>query len=56
MEQLCVHALLVQLYAMHLVAEGEIPPAPGTKGFGGSGKQIAVPADEVKAPVWLGRV
>ena len=35
MEQLCVHALLVQLYAKHLVAEGEVPPAPGTHGFGG---------------------
>jgi hypothetical protein len=55
MEQLCVHALLVQLYAMHLVAEGEIPPEPGAKGFGGSGIQSAVPADEVKALVWLGK-
>jgi hypothetical protein len=27
MEQLCVHALLVQLHAKHLVMEGEIPPA-----------------------------
>ena len=53
MEQLCVHALLVQLYAKHLVAEGEIPPAPGAKGFGGSGIQSAVPADGVRAPVWL---
>jgi hypothetical protein len=32
MEQLCVHALLVQLYAKQLVAEGEIPPAPGARG------------------------
>ena len=55
MEQLCVHALLVQLYAKQLVAEGEIPPAPGAKGFGGAGKQNAVPADELKAPVWLGK-
>jgi hypothetical protein len=55
MEQLCVHALLVQLYAKHLVAEGEIPPAPGAKGFGGAGKQSAVPADGVRAPVWLGK-
>ncbi len=55
MEQLCVHALLVQLYAKQLVAEGEIPPAPGAKGFGGAGKQSAVPADELKAPVWLGK-
>ena len=35
MKQLCAHALLVQLYSKHLVAEGEEPPAPGTHGFGG---------------------
>ena len=29
MEQLCVHALLVQLYAKHLVAEGETPDLAG---------------------------
>jgi hypothetical protein len=45
MEQLCVHALLVQLYAKHLVAEGEISPAPGAKGFGVAAKQSATPAD-----------
>jgi hypothetical protein len=55
MEQLCVHALLVQLYAKHLVAEGEIPPVPGAKGFGGAAKQSATPADEVSPPVWLGK-
>ena len=55
MEQLCVHALLVQLYAKHLVAEGEIPPAPGAKGFGGAGKQSTTPAGEVSPPVWLGK-
>jgi hypothetical protein len=53
MEQLCVHALLVQLYAKHLVTEGEIPPAPGTKGFGSAAKQSADPADEMRPPVWL---
>ena len=31
MEQLCVHALLVQLYASELVSEGGVPPPPGTK-------------------------
>jgi hypothetical protein len=36
MEQLCVHALLVQLYAPELVSEGDVPPAPGAKGFGGA--------------------
>lgn len=55
MEQLCVHALLVQLYARHLVAEGEIPPAPGAKGFGGGGKQSSAGADAVRRPVWLGK-
>jgi hypothetical protein len=55
MEQLCVHALLVQLYAKHLVADGEIPPAPGAKGFGGAAKQSATPADEVRPPIWLGK-
>ena len=35
MEQLCVHALLVQLYLPELVAEGEVPPPPTSKGFGG---------------------
>jgi hypothetical protein len=55
MEQLCVHALLVQLYAKHLVTEGEIPPAPGAKGFGGGTKQSEATAEEVKAPVWLGK-
>jgi hypothetical protein len=55
MEQLCVHALLVQLYAKHLVAEGEIPPASSAKGFGGGTKQSAAPAEEVRAPVWLGK-
>lgn len=42
MEQLCVHALLVQLYARHLVTEGAIPPATGAKGFGG-GASRALP-------------
>jgi len=55
MEQLCVHALLVQLYAKHLVREGEIPPASGAKGFGGGGKSSGGAADEVRAPVWLGK-
>ena len=55
MEQLCIHALLVQLYAKHLVAEGEIPQAPGAKGFGGAAKLAGSSADEVRAPVWLGK-
>jgi hypothetical protein len=55
MEQLCVHALLVQLYAKHLVTEGEIPPAPGAKGFGGRGKSSGGAAEEARAPVWLGK-
>lgn len=56
MEQLCVHALLVQLYAPELVSEGEVPPAGGGKGFGGppatsaAGKGVGLPR-----PVWLGK-
>ena len=56
MEQLCVHALLAQLYAPQLVSEGEIPPAPGAKGFGGSSKKASPASDDVKPPVWLGMV
>jgi hypothetical protein len=55
MEQLCVHALLAQLYAPQLVSEGEIPPAPGAKGFGGVGKKTSPASDDVKPPVWLGK-
>jgi hypothetical protein len=55
MEQLCVHALLVQLYAKSLVSEGEIPPPPGTKGFGGGGKKASPSTGDVKPPVWLGK-
>ena len=55
MEQLCVHSLLVQLYAPTLVSEGEIPPPPGAKGFGGGGKKTSSSLDEVKPPVWLGK-
>ena len=58
MEQLCVHALLVQLYLPELVSEGEVPPAAGggAKGIGGklaggsAGKGGAVPP-----PLWLGK-
>jgi hypothetical protein len=55
MEQLCVHALLVQLYAQHLVAEGEIPSVSGAKGFGGAAKLPGSSADELRGPVWLGK-
>lgn len=55
MEQLCVHALLVQLYARHLVAEGEIPSSSGAKGFGGGDKPSGGATGEVRAPVWLGK-
>ena len=58
MEQLCVHALLVQLYATELVSEGEIPPPPGARGFGGGGRASASASgatDSVGRPVWLGK-
>jgi hypothetical protein len=55
MEQLCVHALLAQLYAPQLVSEGEIPPALGAKGFGGSSKKASPASDDVKPPVCLGK-
>lgn len=55
MEQLCVHALLAQLYAPQLVSEGEIPPEPGAKGFGGGGRKASSSTDDVKPPVWLGK-
>lgn len=45
----------MQLYAPTLVSEGEIPPAPGAKGFGGSSKKTSAAADSVKPPVWLGK-
>jgi len=55
MEQLCVHVLLAQLYAPQLVSEGEIPPAPGAKGFGGGGRKASSSTDDVNPPVWLGK-
>ena len=54
MEQLSVHALLVQLFAPTLVSEGEIPPAPGAIGFGGGGKKASSSTGDVKPPVWQG--
>jgi hypothetical protein len=55
MEQLSVDALLVQLYVPSLVGEGEIPPPPGVKGFGGAGRGSRSSSEEVRAPVWLGK-
>jgi hypothetical protein len=56
MEQLCVHALLVQLYAPELVSEGEVPPAPGAKGFGGRAALGYGRAEDcLRRPVWLGK-
>ena len=54
MEQLCVHALLVQLYVSELVSEGEVPPPPASKGFGGraAGNRAA---ESLRRPVWLGK-
>lgn len=55
MEQLSVHALLAQLYVPSLVGEGEIPPPPGAKGFGGAGRATSSSSEEVRPPVWLGQ-
>ncbi len=56
MGQLCIHALLVQLYASYLVAEVEVPPAPGTKGFGCPTALGYGPSeDSLRRPVWLGK-
>jgi hypothetical protein len=44
-----------QLYAKHLVTEGEIPPAAAAKGFGGGARSSGATAVEVRAPVWLGK-
>jgi hypothetical protein len=45
----------VQLYVPALISEGEIPPAPGAKGFGGGGKTASSTGEGVKPPVWLGK-
>ena len=56
MEQLCVHALLVQLYVSELVSEGEVPPPPSSKGFGGRAALGYGPSeDSLRRPVWLGK-
>jgi hypothetical protein len=56
MEQLYVHALLVQLYAPHLMAEGEVPPPPGAEGFGGRAALGYRAAEQSpRRPVWLGK-
>lgn len=53
--QLCVHALLVQLYAPVLVSEGEVPAPAGGKGFGGSAAGFTGKGGVVPCPVWLGK-
>ncbi len=55
MEQLAIHALLVQLYVPSLVGVVEIPPLPGVKGFGGAGRGSRSSSEDVRAPVWLGK-
>lgn len=37
------------------MTEGEIPPSSGAKGFSGGGKSGGGAAEEVRAPVWLGK-
>jgi hypothetical protein len=56
MEQLCVHALLVQLFVSELVSTGAIPPPTGAKGFGGRAASDGGAGEEgMRAPVWLGK-
>jgi hypothetical protein len=58
MEQLCLQALLVQLYAPELVSEGEVPAAAGGSGKGFGGKPAGGSAGKGGAPpkpVWLGK-
>lgn len=56
MEQLSIHALLVQLYVPQLVSEGEIPPPPSAKGFGGRASAASRPLEHsLRRPVWLGK-
>jgi len=50
---LCVHALLVKLYSRHLVAESEIPPARGTKGFEARDEMANSAEASVQCPLWL---
>ncbi len=54
MEQLAVHALLVQLHVRELVSEGDVPPASGGKGFGG-GSARGGGEENVRRPMWLGK-
>jgi predicted kinase len=39
----------------HLISEGEIPPAPGAKGFGGKASKGSATAEDVRPPAWLGQ-
>ena len=55
MEGLAINAQLVQCCAQNLVSEGEIPPKPGAKGFGGGAKKTRSFSDEVKPPVQPGK-
>jgi predicted kinase len=39
----------------HLISEGEIPPAPGAKGFGGKASKGSATVEDIRHPVWLGQ-
>lgn len=41
----------MELYARHLVTEGEIRQATGAKGFGAGGKSSGAADDAVRVPV-----
>jgi hypothetical protein len=55
MEQLCIHALLVQPYVPELVSEGKVPPPPASKGFGVRAAGNKAAEASLRRPVWLGR-
>jgi hypothetical protein len=45
----------VQLYVPELVSEGEVPPPPSSKGFGGRAAGNRAEGDSLRRPVWLGK-
>lgn len=46
----------MQLYVPELVSEGEVPPPPDSKGFGGRPAGNRAAGESLRRPVWLGKV